>query len=161
MLVTGNNNGILLGNLGDDTCLGGNQKDILLGGRGADRLEAGNADDILIAGYSPTYEDNTPAARAALCSILDEWEHGSGGYAGRVSHITNGGGRNGTNVFDGTTIFDDGDVDVLLGGSGRDWFLMNATGGVAIDLAPDRTSGEIVTDSLVVVPITQPAAESA
>ncbi len=145
-LSTGNNNGILLGNLGNDHLIGRNQKDILIGGRGADQLDGGNSDDILIAGHSPLYEANTPAAQAALCSILDEWEHGSGGYQGRVSHIINGGGRNGSNVFNPTTVFDDDDVDILIGGNGHDWFLANTVGGVALDQLLDRASGEIVTD---------------
>jgi hypothetical protein len=58
----------------------------------------------------------------------------------------NGGGRNGTNVFSALTVFDDDDVDVLSGGNGRDWFLVNNSGGIALDQILDLSTGEIVTD---------------
>jgi hypothetical protein len=144
-IITGNSSGILFGNVGDDTCIGGSQSDILIGGRGADLLDGGNGGDILVAGFSPTYEANTTDARAALCSILDEWKRGQGGYAGRVDHITNGGGLNGSNVFNATTLFDDDEIDVLIGGNGRDWFFLNLTGGVALDVS-DRAGNEVATD---------------
>ncbi len=120
---TGNNNGILLGGDDNDLLVGGNQDDLLIGGRGADRLEANNGRDILVAGFS-SFEGNTPANQLALCNILD-----------------------GANLFNATNVFDDTDIDILLGGHGQDRFFLNLTGGVALDIS-DRSGSETATDLL-------------
>jgi hypothetical protein len=118
---TGNNNGILLGGDDNDRLFGGNAGDLLIGGRGADRLEARNGKDILVGGFS-TFEGNTPANQMALCKILD-----------------------GANLFTLANVFDDLDVDTLLGGNGQDRFFMNLAGGVALDTS-DRSGNELATD---------------
>jgi len=74
---------------------------------------------------------NAEAQMAALCSILDEWSSGSDS-ATRMSNIANGGGLNGANVFDASTVFGDGDRDYLRGGRGFDWAFVDDA---------DRTSG--------------------
>ena len=118
---TGNNDGILLGGDDNDQLFGGNAGDLLIGGRGADRLEGRNGKDILVAGFS-TFEGNTPANQMALCKILD-----------------------GANLFNVANVFDDADVDVLLGGTGQDRFYLNLAGGVALDTS-DRSGNEVATD---------------
>lgn len=143
-LLTGNNDGLLIGGLGDDKLIGGNGKDVLIGGPGADNLDGGNGEDLLIAG-STVYDTNTVAHRTALCKIDDEWTGGSGGASGRASHLTNGGGRNGTTVLNSTTVFDDSSVDHLVGGNGQDWLILNTTGGGAIDQS-DGGHGDVVMD---------------
>ena len=79
-----------------------------------------------------------------LCDITDEWWGGSGGWKGKINHLTNGGGKNGTTVLDATTVFDDAAIDDLRGGHGKDWFLARTTGLFADDLDADKN--EIVTE---------------
>jgi hypothetical protein len=121
-LAAGNGESLLLGGLGDDELTSGNGKDVLIGGLGADLLSAGNGDDLLIAGATD-YDANSPANRAALCEIVDEWSSGSGGYVGRAAHLTAGVGPGGAIQLNASTITNDSVIDQLTGGNGRDWFL--------------------------------------
>jgi Ca2+-binding RTX toxin-like protein len=125
---------VLVGGAGNDTLTGGMGQNVLIGGEGADRLVAGGG-DILVAG--PTLFD---ADAAGLEAILAEWTSARA-YRTRVANLR---GENGPlfgvrlngNYFlrtggSGQTAFDDGARDVLVGGLGADWFLLNRTGGVA------------------------------
>jgi hypothetical protein len=143
-LRTGNNDSVLIGGLGDDHLVAGNGKDVLIGGQGADRLEGGNGDDLLVAG-STKFDTNNAANRSAICDIDDEWTGGAGGWKGHIDHLTTGGGKNGTTLLNSTTVFDDTSADNLLGQTGKDWFLMNQTGGGTLD-SSDADKNEIVTD---------------
>jgi hypothetical protein len=121
-LVAGNGESVLLGGLGDDELSSGNGKDVLIGGLGADLLDAGNGEDLLIAGATD-YDTNSPANRAAICAIADEWSGGSGGYAGHISHLSAGVGAGGVIKLNASTITNDSAIDRLNGDNGRDWFL--------------------------------------
>lgn len=143
-ISAGNQDSILIGGIGDDHLLGGNGKDLLIGGAGADWLEGGNGDDLLIAG-STTYDTNTAAHRKALCGIQDEWINGQGGPAGRKASLTIGGGKNGTNVLNATTVFDDSAVDRVFGQNGKDWLILNTSGAGTLDLS-DVDKNDLVTD---------------
>jgi hypothetical protein len=143
---------VLLGGAGDDTLTGGNGRDILIGGLGADRILGNGGDDILIGGY--TAWDNYDAAYTGLQAALAEWCRTDVNYAGRVAHLKEGGGLNGSVAFDGTSVFDDRTSDVLTsdatdtltGGAGDDWFLGNFAGGGKLDNVTDGKAGELKTD---------------
>jgi Ca2+-binding RTX toxin-like protein len=144
LLITGNNDSVLIGGNDNDHLIAGNGKDVLIGGKGADLLEGGNGDDLLIAG-STAFDTNNAPHRKAICAIDDEWTRGTGGWKGHIDHLTNGGGLNGAVLLNAATVFDDADVDVVLGQNGKDWLLSNTSGGSALDLT-DATKDEIVTD---------------
>lgn len=114
-----------VGGDGDDRLFGDRGRDLLIGGRGADQIDGGRDDDLLIAGFT-ALDSN----REALAAILREW-NSSRSLADRRSRImgTTAGGLNGSDLlktFGGDrTVFDDDAVDLLWGGEGRDWFLLN------------------------------------
>jgi hypothetical protein len=128
---------IILGRDGDDRLYGEKGRDLLIGGRGADRIEGGKEDDLIIAGFT-ALDDN----REALQAILKEWtSHRS--FSERRSRILGAtpGGLNGSWVLksdgSGRSVFDDGALDQLWGGDGRDWFLLN------LDSAPGTVRDQI------------------
>ena len=122
-VMGGNNGGILLGNLGNDRLVGGNSRELLIGGDGADALTGNNAGDILVAA-STVYDTNTVANRQALCEILHTWEQG-----GRRSGLLNA-----------ATVNDDTEVDVISGGHGVDWFIVDLNDVI------DREKKELASD---------------
>jgi len=132
-LIGGVGNNILVGGDGNDKLVARPGRNILIGGTGRDKLYGSAFDDILIAGSTTHDEDD-----AALQAILNEWSSGNN-YATRVNNIRNGGGANGTFVFDDTTVIDDGAADTLIGDGGLDWFWIG-TG----DKIKDRAKNEIV-----------------
>lgn len=140
----GAGNDILLGGGGVDVLSGGGGRNLIIGGAGSDVLVGSNSDDILIAGS--TAFDNDPAALAA---ILAEWTS-SHSYTQRVNNLRNSSpaaNRLNGSVFliADSTVFDDGSLDILSGGSGQDWFLFNNDRGIR-DFAIDRTGNEIISD---------------
>jgi hypothetical protein len=126
---TGNQDSVLVGGFGNDTLYGNNGKDILIGGAGADRLEGGNGGDALIAGNS-AYDSTQAPARKVLCAVLDDWARS---------------GKDFDSVLNASTLFDDADIDLLLGQQGNDLFWVNKTGGSAIDQS-DAVKNEQVFD---------------
>ena len=124
---------ILVGGDGNDKLFGGVGRDILIGGTGSDQLFGGAGDDILVAG-STVHDENIDA----LSAILAEWTS-SNSYTTRVNNIRFGGGANGAFTLDAATVLDDGQVDILFGGAGQDWFLFG-TG----DKLKDRARNEQV-----------------
>jgi hypothetical protein len=93
-------------------------------------------EDILIGGI--TDFDDDPIA---LMQLLEEW-NSDRSYEERVDNLRTGAGP----VLDGTglllapgTVEDDGDVDLLSGTAGRDWFFLSPE-----DAAGDRKSNEEV-----------------
>ena len=144
----GAGNDILIGGDGDDLLVGGEGRDLLIGGFGADRLNGNAQDDILIAGYT-SFDDND----GALSNIMAEWTS-SGSYTSRVNNLTNGTGASGGVRLIGDdgatqTVFNDNDVDTLIGSSGQDWFFANTINdnGGAIDIVVDAAGNEIVRDT--------------
>ncbi|MHC4562196.1 MAG: calcium-binding protein, partial [Planctomycetota bacterium] len=125
-LQAGGGPSVLMGAEGDDRLIGGNGRNVLIGGIGRDKIIGGDSDDILIGGW--TTHDVVDDALTAdfdvpLLAILDEWTS-TNDYATRVANLTNGGGANGDVLLAvGTTVFDDGEVDVLKAGPGMNWLI--------------------------------------
>jgi hypothetical protein len=129
-LVGGAAGSILIGGAGADKLSGGAGRNLLVGGAGGDNLVGGAADDILIGGTT-TFD----ADKAALMSILREWQRTDKDYVHRISDLQIGGGFNGANkLLWGSTVMDDVFKDVLTGQLGQDWFFANP----AIDQVTDR-----------------------
>jgi uncharacterized protein (TIGR03118 family) len=117
-ILTGGSAGdILLGGTGNDLLLSGLGRDILIGGEGRDALLAGGGDDILIGGTT-AYDSNT----SSLLMILSAW-NSTDAYATRVANLRNGVGAP---KLDTTTVSDDAAADLLVGGTGLDWFFSKA-----------------------------------
>jgi Ca2+-binding RTX toxin-like protein len=114
VIVGGGGNNILIGGSGNNVLVAGAGRDILIGGTGRDVLVGGRNDDILIAG-STAYDNN----EAALLQIESVWSSDMS-YADRVTAIRTG--TNGVPKLDATTVTDNGNKDVLYGGTGQDWF---------------------------------------
>ncbi len=143
-LVGADGNDLLLGEGGRDEISGGSGRDILIGGGGQDSLMGGDGDDILAAG-----------TRLLTVSELDlvaaEWESAND-YDQRVANLRNGSGANNDRLNDReflagrerntqTTVFNDfGQIDVLMGEAGQDWFFLAR--GFGDDDVDDRVFGE-------------------
>ena len=134
---------ILIGGPGNDTIIGGAGRNLLIGGSGADTDHRGQLRRH--PGRGPDSFDLDPVA---LDAIFAEWTRTDEDYATRVSHLLNGGGLNGSDVFSGLTVQDDLATDVLTGGTASppagstnlDWFVAN-TG----DTVTDQQPGETIT----------------
>jgi autotransporter-associated beta strand protein len=115
-LKGGSGHDVLLGGVGDDQLLGGAGRDLLIGGVGRDRVVGNGGDDILIAGTTD-HDGVTPA----LAAIMAEWTSAHS-YAERVGNLSAA-----LLVADSAspTVRDDGDLDVLTGAAGQDWFFAN------------------------------------
>jgi Ca2+-binding RTX toxin-like protein len=147
MVIAGSGNDSVSGGGGDDAIVGlsGNDtlkgnagRDILIGGDGSDKLDGGAGEDILVAGGTMT-DDST----SMLCKLLDEWKRTDKSYSTRVSHILNGGGKNGTAKLNASTVFSSASLnDTVTGGSASDLFFVAVPG----DTLTDKTSGETVVD---------------
>ena len=105
---------------GNDWIFGQDGRDILIGGDGRDKVFGGNGQDILIGGFTD-HDDNDEALNA----IRDEWTSDRS-LQKRVRNIWNGSGsanrENGQYFLNGQTISNDGDLDLLFGGFGIDWY---------------------------------------
>jgi Ca2+-binding RTX toxin-like protein len=108
---------------GNDTVKAGGGVSVLIGGLGPDQLSGGAKSDLLISGTT-VYDDNT----AALTAILGEWS-ASRTLAARSQNIQTGKGSflqgTGIHLTLNETMFNDSDVDTLMGGADLDWFLVN------------------------------------
>ena len=130
---------LLIGNDGNDTLSGGGVRDIIFGGFGADLISGGNGEDILVGGKT-TYDNDVDAIRA----ILAEWTTNARGFQQRSDNIfgTGTGSRlNGNYFLNDSTVTDDGVLDAISGGNGRDWFfaqLGEITDFVSGGTTPDR-----------------------
>jgi hypothetical protein len=140
-LKGGGGNNVLLGGAGDDQLIGGGGRNLLVGGLGADKLNAGGGGDLLIGGTT-AFDAN----EAALAAVMDEWTSGRD-YATWIANLsgTGSGPRNNDNYFlkvsgPDATVFDDGAIDVLQGGSGMDWFFAS----LSQDILHGRHDSEIV-----------------
>jgi hypothetical protein len=137
-------NDILIGDGGNDTLMGGDGRDVLIGGIGSDRIFGNTSDDILIAGET-AYDDNS----LALTSLMLEWSS-SNAYGDRVANLQTGGGLAAGYRLTGDagplqTVFNDNDIDYLIGSQGQDWFLANqsADNGGVLDVVSDQAANEI------------------
>ncbi len=128
-LIKGGNGGsnIEVGGPGDDLLDGGGQRDLLFGGGGNDALVGGSSNDLLVA--MSTQWDNNPAA---LEAIQNEWLRTDVSFSTQVTHLTQGGGLNGSYILNGSTTTNDNAADLLIGGSGDDLFVVN-NGDIVLD----------------------------
>ena len=133
-------NAVLVGNGGNDVLIGGGGRNVLIGGDGSDTLTGSGGDDLLIAGRT-AYDLNPDA----LLAIFAEWSTTARDYVTRVANLrgTGTGTRLNGDYFlklEDTIFGDDGAVDSLTGGTGRDWFF----GDPEEDLIADQvTSGTL------------------
>ncbi len=140
--ITGNNrDNIFDGGAGSDSISGGAGRDIITGGIGADTLDGGADDDLLIAGYLEFGGDAIPE----LTDILTEWTSGNA-YQTRVDNILAGAPdptpiSTNSQINPGTTVFDDVDIDSLIGGTGDDWFLVDTDEDIT-----DQLGSEVETE---------------
>ncbi len=152
LLDGGDGNDVIFGGLGDDVFLGGRGNDVLgggsgrnlmVGGAGSDLIFGGAGEDILVAGT--TAYDNSPAA---LGAVMKEWTRTDRPYAQRVADLRSGGGLNGGVLLNAQTVFSDTDPDLLVGGPGLDWFLLDPQR----DRIADLSGGEIVDNCPIIHP---------
>lgn len=131
IIIGGSGNNILVGGDGNDALTGGVQRDLLIGGDGVDILLGNSQDDILIAGS--TDYDNSPQT---LHDILALWLLNTS-FTSRVNSLSG--------LLNHSTVHDDGDIDILMGLGGNDWFLANRVGGSLFtrDLLLDASGAEI------------------
>ena len=108
---------ILLGGAGRDRMYGNEGTDLMIGGTGADRMFGQSGGDLLIAA-STDYDNNDTALR----DILNDWS-GPGSYIARIASLQSGVGAGGTTrLIVGVTVHDDGERDLVFGGTGADWY---------------------------------------
>jgi Ca2+-binding RTX toxin-like protein len=123
---------------GNDTVRAGSGPAVLIGGTGQDQLTGGAKSDLLIAGTT-AYDENP----AALFAILNEWSSPRT-LATRSTELRAGSGNllqgTGVRLVANETVFDDGDVDTLMGGGDSDWFLFDTSR----DKVKDKTSSDLL-----------------
>ena len=129
---------VLTGGDGDDLLTGGSGRDVLVGGAGVDQLDGGADDDVAL-GEALTFGSDV----AGLRKLSLEWRATvAATYENRRDRMS-GVATNGLNkpYFVGAaTLVADTDVDLLIGGAGRDWFIdVNATPNTLQDPAVDET----------------------
>jgi Ca2+-binding RTX toxin-like protein len=131
---------VIVGGAGTDTLLGAAGRDLLIGGEGTDIITGGAADDIVIGGFT-AYD----ADAAALDAIMSLWTNTSLTFGQRTASLrTNWLKAHNANAAN-NTVFDDNAIDLLVGGSGNDWFFANLVAdspGDVLDLIVGATTGE-------------------
>ena len=115
---------VLIGGAGNDILQGGGGRDFLGGGSGVDTLSGDAGDDLLLSGVYSIFNESTRVLnRPAIDAVMAEWVRSDADYAARISHLRSGGGLNGTNLLNSTTVLADGtSVDTMTGGTELDWF---------------------------------------
>lgn len=149
LLTGGAGNDVLVGGAGNDVLWGGNGRDLMIGGDGADAIHGGSGEDIMIAG-STSFDGGDLDDRASLAKIMAEWTS-TRTYEERRNNLINVDPsivRLNGDVFliadgPGATVFDDDDVDLLWGGTGRDMFFASLDG-ASQDWLADDANGEFV-----------------
>jgi hypothetical protein len=135
---------LLSGSFGNDHIEGGGGRTIIIGGLGSDHLQAGSGDAILVAGTTDFDRDFS-----ALDAVLAEWARTDESYLQRVANLSNttvdgvapnGHGLNEGYFLNASTVQDDGDGNLLVGGPGMDWFFANVDG-VGNDGVRDKIHG--------------------
>jgi hypothetical protein len=143
---SGTGNSILVGNGGSNNFRVKGGHNVVIGGGGSYKLTGGTGQDILIAGTT-SFDSNV----AALDAILAYWGRTDLTYAQEVSGLATVGvtyqDSSGTQtaVLNTSTVFDNGVVDTLAGGSGLDWFFAHRTG-TNQDVITGNRNGEVITD---------------
>jgi pimeloyl-ACP methyl ester carboxylesterase len=143
----GDGNDLIIGGTqisdGGDSIIGGNGDDVLMGFTGVDTLNGGAGSDLMLP--DAVVFSNFPTA---VLSIHGEWSLSGHSYAERIANIT--GIAPNANRFNGdwfltpnSTLFADGVVDQVIGGSETDWFVYTFFQDIISDLA----GGESTFDS--------------
>jgi uncharacterized delta-60 repeat protein len=136
LIKGGGGSNIIVGGTGDDLLDGGGNRDLLFGGGGNDLLVGGSNNDLLVA--MPTQWDANPTA---LEAIQNEWLRTDISFSQQVTHLTQGGGLNGSFILNGSTTTNDNATDLLIGGSGSDLFVVDNG-----DIVLDATHSDDVVD---------------
>lgn len=113
-IIGGTFGDILRGGSGDDTLNGGDGNDILEGGAGADTFDGGDGIDTI------SYEHSIDAVAIVLRGKELGYGSGNDSYGDRYVNIENGRGGFGD---DAIYSYLDGDLNVLEGGGGADYFV--------------------------------------
>jgi hypothetical protein len=121
--VTGGSGDDILVGAGNGVLRGGAGRDILIASAGSARLIGGPGDDLLIGGVT-AYDTNV----LALQKILAEWASADT-FQQRITFLTQGGGQNGAFVLTSQTVLDNGVPNILIGGSGHNWFFADLGAG--------------------------------
>lgn len=143
LLDGGEGSDLLWGGTGEDHLEGGSGNDMLIGGAGADTMHGGAGSDLLLSG-SVVGED---VVRKVLY-IFEEWKRTDedATYENRVNNVRGTSDPeesfNGYNVLDAASVVGDGEVDVVFGDEGEDWFLVE----VLHDETPDKAVDEVLTE---------------
>ena len=124
-------NDILIGGDGNDDLYGSNGNDVIVGGAGKDNLHSVLGNDLLVGG-GLTFQNDV----AAMTSILGEWTRTDRSFAARVSDLQHGGGFNGANKIDATSLVADSARDTLHGTPGADWLVSGTEDKVDVLKAP-------------------------
>jgi hypothetical protein len=149
-----NTTNVVVGGGGSNTITGGSGRDILIAGLGKSKIFAGSGGDILIGGWT-TYSDltddltgtDTPYSQKllALEAIMAEWGSSADNYPARINYLSYGGGLNGSNLLNASTVHDNGQADTLSGISSMvplDWFFVGASD---VQNVKKQNSGEPLT----------------
>ena len=155
ILSGGDGNNVLVGGGGANILFGGIGRSLLIAGSGPSGLFAGSGDTILIGGTT-SFDTATPSNLNSLGQIMAEWGS-TDSYATRVADLSNTGtgssfaARLNGNIFltdqgANATVFDNGESDLLVGGSGMDWFIADLTiAGNDRDTVINQRKNEILT----------------
>ncbi len=122
---------ILVGAAGNDYLQGGFGRNLLIGGADADRLFGLTDQDLLIA-QSTVYDDDEQAFR----ELLNVWADRSSSYAQRIDRLRDMAGS--AYLEKDKTVIDDSTIDLLFGGSGRDWYWLDLGEDILIGRRPNE-----------------------
>jgi Ca2+-binding RTX toxin-like protein len=125
-ITGGGGNDLLLGGAGIDLLLGQGGNDMLVGGEGADLLGGGAGHDVMVAGkVAATF------TIAMLRDVAEAW----------ASDRTADEGEDDGTIDESAA---DTAFDILTGGAGADWFIINV-GDLILDFRPNGQNGDQVT----------------
>jgi Ca2+-binding RTX toxin-like protein len=126
MIDGGNGADLIFGGGGIDLLFGNGGNDMVIGGDGTDILSGGAGHDVLVAGrVAPQF------SIAMLRDIAGAWA------ADRTADEGEDDGTLDESAVDQT-------LDLLVGGAGADWFIINV-GDLLIDYRPNGVNGDLIT----------------
>ena len=128
-LLGGGGPTLLDGGAGNDTLIAGEGRSVLLGGDGADVLVGKEGRALMIAGQVDFQDPAVGAYSKPLCDLMHAWNAPDQTYAARAAAVDA--------VVSGH-IFDDHNIDVLVGGEGTDLYYKSAG-----DLLLGKAKGEL------------------
>jgi Ca2+-binding RTX toxin-like protein len=133
-LTGGEGDNILVGMEAGDILEAGRGRDILIGGLGLDVLIGGDGDDLLIAGLT-----TSDTSLSNLSTLRTQWISANT-YADRITNLRAGVGSPLVSLKTTINVLNDaGEDDVLVGGTGTDWFFRAVD-----DVIADLFAGELI-----------------